>query len=252
MYARKFEHVLTSGDARELLSLSDSMRQNVMKSLVLLAKYRGCYGRWKEIKEAYQLKWSSSDEGLQVFNEIYGGKNNYKIMIEWLSDVCKKIPDNHAKILYFCTLTGLRADEAFQSIRLVQNDLTKYLNKDRLTLEHFQYPDLFIRRTKKAYISLMTEDILQLAREAPDCGYNAFRMLLRRNDLDMHMKYCRKIFSTYLRTKGIESELIDLLTGRRPKSVFARHYFRPDFDRGMKRIRKHLDRLQVQITAIER
>jgi intergrase/recombinase len=44
----------------------------------------------------------------------------------------------------------------------------------------------------------------------------------------MNMAYCRKIFATYLRNQGIEPETIDLLQGRIPKSVFDRHYFRPD------------------------
>ena len=43
------------------------------------------------------------------------------------------------------------------------------------------------------------------------------------------MSYCRKIFATHLRTNGIEQETIDFLQGRVPRSVFARHYFRPDF-----------------------
>jgi len=42
------------------------------------------------------------------------------------------------------------------------------------------------------------------------------------------MKYCRKIFGTYLRQNGIESEFIDVLQGRVPQSVFAKHYYRPD------------------------
>jgi intergrase/recombinase len=44
------------------------------------------------------------------------------------------------------------------------------------------------------------------------------------------MAYCRKIFATHLRTHGIEQEIIDLLQGRAPKSVFAKHYFRPNFN----------------------
>ena len=46
----------------------------------------------------------------------------------------------------------------------------------------------------------------------------------------MNMYYCRKIFATYLRNKGIEPELIDLLQGRLPKSIFLRHYYRPDIN----------------------
>ena len=39
------------------------------------------------------------------------------------------------------------------------------------------------------------------------------------------MKYCRKIFASHLRQLGIESEIVDLLQGCVPKTVFACHYF---------------------------
>jgi intergrase/recombinase len=61
-----------------------------------------------------------------------------------------------------------------------------------------------------------------------DC-LNALRLAIKRKELDMNMGYCRKIFATYLRTHAIQQEIIDLLQGRTPKSVFAKHYFRPDF-----------------------
>jgi intergrase/recombinase len=45
----------------------------------------------------------------------------------------------------------------------------------------------------------------------------------------MQLKYCRKIFASWLRQSGgIEAEIVDLLQGRVPKSVFTRHYFTPD------------------------
>jgi intergrase/recombinase len=63
------------------------------------------------------------------------------------------------------------------------------------------------------------------------------------------MSYCRKIFATYLRTKGVEQETIDLLQGRIPKSVFARHYFRPDFANIQNEIIKSLSILRKEIGA---
>lgn len=48
--------------------------------------------------------------------------------------------------------------------------------------------------------------------------------------LELHMAYCRKIYASWLRQSGIESEIVDLLQGRVPKSVFARHYFTPSLD----------------------
>ena len=62
-------------------------------------------------------------------------------------------------------------------------------------------------------------------------SYNALKLMLKRTDLDMNMYYCRKVFATYLRNEGIESEIIDLLQGRISSSVFVRHYYRPDMSK---------------------
>jgi intergrase/recombinase len=52
---------------------------------------------------------------------------------------------------------------------------------------------------------------------------------VRSKKLKMNMHYSRKIFSPYLRQDaGVESEIIDLLQGRTPNTVFTKHYFRPN------------------------
>jgi intergrase/recombinase len=51
------------------------------------------------------------------------------------------------------------------------------------------------------------------------------------------MRFCREIFASHLRQAGIESETVDLLQGRVPKSVFAWHYFTPSLDYRVKVIR---------------
>lgn len=56
------------------------------------------------------------------------------------------------------------------------------------------------------------------------------------------MNYCLKIFATYLRNNGIEQEIIDLLQGRIAKSIFVRHYYRPDF--------KIYDKVKILITQM--
>jgi intergrase/recombinase len=65
----------------------------------------------------------------------------------------------------------------------------------------------------------------------------------------MQMKYCRKIFASYLRqSAGVESEIVDLLQGRVPRTVFARHYFTPSLDyrakvlRALDKLRRDIDR----------
>lgn len=151
-------------------------------------------------------------------------------MISWLKDTCSKLSPHYINILLFNTLTGLRPDEACKAIQIIQKEEDNYVRKDLMILEHYKFPDIFIRRTKKAYISILTDQILELAKQAGNCGYNALRLAVKRKKLDMNMAYCRKIFATYLRTHGVEQEIIDLLQGRAPRSVFVKHYFKPDLD----------------------
>ena len=224
-YGRKYSHILTDGNAQELLTLSNHKRLMVMSALASLSKFIGCYDSWESIKKRYHLKWSYND-GLSFFNAITNG-DNLDSMLKWLKNTISKLPESDANILIYCTVTGLRPTEACQSIELIHTDLDNYLNKDSMMLEHFKYPQQFIRKTKHAFVSIVDDSIIELAKSASQRSYNSTRMLLRKQGIEMHMAYCRKIFATYLRNNGIQPEIIDLLQGRVPKSIFLRHYYRP-------------------------
>ena len=99
-----------------------------------------------------------------------------------------------------------------------------------MILGHVEYHEIFIRKTKKAYISIVNESIIQIVKDTKEkSSYNSMRCYFRRKRMSFNFNYCRKIFATYLRMQGIEQEVVDLLQGRLPKSIFLRYYFRPDF-----------------------
>ncbi len=241
LYAKKYYHILTFENASELLTLNNEKRNHVMKSLASLSKFLGCYDKWKQIRERYQLKWANGDS-FTSFNNIMDNSTNYSSMVTWLKNAYSKLPREYGNVLLYCTLTGLRPTEATESVLLIHDEIDNYINKESMTLEHFRYPEIFIRRTKKAYISIVTDTILDVARNSGSYSYNAIKMLMMRNNIDMNMSYCRKIFATYLRMNQVEVEIIDLLQGRIPKSVFARHYYRPDLTQ-LDKIRSLLDTL---------
>ena len=203
--------------------------------------------KWKDIKNRYQLRWTNPN-GLEVFNAIMiDSRENYSSMVSWLKDVCSKLPQSYSNILLYNAITGLRPDEACKSISLIHKEEHNYIKKDVMTLEHFKYPEIFIKRTKRAYISVVTDSILKLAKQSSVCGYNALRLAIKGRALDMNMSYCRKIFADSLRMNGIEQEIIDLLQGRTPKSVFVRHYFRPDCQ--YDKIRESINSLHRSLSA---
>lgn len=64
-----------------------------------------------------------------------------------------------------------------------------------------------------------------------DLNYSKIRLTFQRNNKKCYMSYCRKIYATFLRNEGIEPEVIDMLQGRIPNSIFVRHYYRQSMER---------------------
>jgi intergrase/recombinase len=137
-----------------------------------------------------------------------------------------------------------------ESVRLINDKeaFTKYYDPEQMTLSHFKWPQQFIRTTKKAYISFVTAEMLQIVQDLKNnvTTYSAIRHACYNRGLTCDMRFCRKIHASYLRQCGIESEIIDLLQGRVPKTVFARHYFTPSLDYRVK-VLQALDKLRRDI-----
>ena len=195
-YAKKYYNILINGNATDIQSVSHDKRLQIMKSLSVLSKFMGCYDKWKSIKERYQLKWSN-DDSIQIFQNLTNQENNYSSMLKWVKDTCSQVPADYSNILIYCTLTGLRPDEACQSIRLVKDKIHSYHDKDKMILKHFEFPDIFIRRTKHAYVSISNDLILKIANDSCCYSYNALRCYLKRKNITMNMNYCRKICYLY-------------------------------------------------------
>ncbi len=240
----KYHHILYEKDGSDLLSYSVGKRKHIMKALAAFSKYSGCYETWQMIRKQHQLKWTSVDS-FSGFNNIFKEDANFSKMVEWVREAMKKYP-RFTNIILFDVLTGLRATEAIESFNLLINPLSRaeYLSKDGKTLEHFRFPTVFLRRTKKAFISIMNENILNLttSSHAEVLNYDKIRLTFLRNSQKFYMSHCRKIFATYLRNEGVESELIDMLQGRIPNSIFVRHYYRPGLAK-FDEIRNKLEKL---------
>ena len=137
------------------------------------------------------------------------------------------------RIIKFALLTGLRPAEVVESVRLINASPElgmHYYNTEQRTLEHFRYPEIFIRNTKKAYISFVTPEIVKSVNNhllhIP--SHNAISRACNRRGLPCNMHLCRKVFASWLHKYGISAEIVDFLQGRVSTSVFSRHYLTPD------------------------
>jgi hypothetical protein len=258
-YAKRYCHILETHNAQDLLKVSNGCRVHTMRSLSSLSKFLGCYDTWMSIVKKYQLRWKNGDyNSLNTFKNIFGLEDNNKHslpnMINWIKATVKEMPKEYANILIFNTLTGLRPDEAYKAIHFIKNNEREYLDRERMLLLHYKYPDVFFRVTKKCYITVVNEDILQTVKDIPkhESYYNLLRRMFERLQRSMNMYYCRKVFATFLRNSGIEPEIIDLLQGRISSSVFVNHYYRPDInDMIASKIRPALDSLSKAIESVE-
>jgi hypothetical protein len=143
LYSKKYYHVLTEANAQELLTLSNDKRMHAMKALAALSKYFGCYDLWKSIIERYQLKWSNED-AVRVFQNITNADHDFSSMVKWLKDALTNLPQSYGNILLFNALTGLRPEEAIQSIKILHNKESDNYLKDNTVLEHYKYHYLSI------------------------------------------------------------------------------------------------------------
>ena len=57
-----------NGNATAIQFTSKDKKLQIMKSLAVLSKFMGCYDKWKNIKERYQLKWSN-ENSVDIFKK---------------------------------------------------------------------------------------------------------------------------------------------------------------------------------------
>lgn len=161
-YAKQYWYVLDSGDAQELFQLNREKRMHVLKSLANLAKYTGRYDQFLEIRKRYNLKWSNEDP-IQSFERFFNPDLNLDVTLQRIKEMIRLTPTSIGQIIKFCVLTGLRPSEAVESVKLINNpdELKTYYNPERQALEHFRFPSILIRQTKKAYISFVTPEMIE-------------------------------------------------------------------------------------------
>ena len=247
-YASRYFQVLQKGDASPILAIkSPAARHHAMEALSILSKHLGCYQRWRDVCSRYQLSWgSAAEDNLRYFTNYLNGHNNLDSMLDWLRQALNRLPTPVGNILLHNTLTGVRPSENLLCIKLVQTDYDNYANEELGILQHFRYSEFVCKKTKKAYLTVYDDSILQIALNCKVYNtWKAFRSKLKRCGMDtVHTKYCRAIYATWLRKSGIEQEVISLFQGRVPSTVFQASYLKTNVREDRERILKALYQLK--------
>ena len=255
---RRYSSVLETEDATMLLSLTGPQRRHAMEALTILSKIIGCYDKWQQIRRNYSLHWTNGNESLQALHRFFDTDLTLESMLQRVKEMMRALPVSMALVIRHALLTGLRPSEACQSVRLLNVSsgsrqcftAADYYNPEQQCLQHYKFPDIFLRATKKAYLSYITLDNLQpianLGTKTPSLA--AISSACKRRNVQISMNLTRKIFASYLRQRGIEPEIVDLLQGRVSQSVLTRHYLSPP-QHLKKKVLQAVDELRGEIES---
>jgi hypothetical protein len=253
-YAKRYHSALHDMDAQsELLTMSGNKRIHIMKALAALARFTGHVPAWQAIKQRYNLTWTTGTEKLDTFQRFFDDSKSLDSMLQWVRDALQILPAQMGDAIRWCTLTGLRPMESLQAIKLIRDPETfkTYYDADKQILQHFKFPELYLRRTKTTYITVLNDELLLLAKNMTiNPSYDMIRYACADiGGLPFHMAYCRKIYASWLRQSGIESEIVDLLQGRVGKSIFLRHYYRPGLAEYRDKVLTAVEKLREKIIS---
>jgi len=223
-------------------------KRHVLMALSNFAKFLGIYEEWKRMLRRYDVHWSDGNNSVDVFSILLNGKESVKEADNYLKEVKRKVDLETWRIVHFLALSGVRPTEALNCFNLVaKGELSKgYLDEELLILQHWRYPDIFIRGGKKLFITVLTERMLRDLREWESKArgvwyYEKLKRRLHKAGVRVNLYILRKAWATKMRTAGLEPELVDLCQGRMPPTTFVRSYFRPDLRRVIERVREILE-----------
>ena len=192
-YSKSFHKLLLSGDLSRLRLLSDEKRLHAMKVLSCFSKYLGIYSFFKDLVKSYDLKWSSGNSDLVIIRRLLRSRNDDDIR-DWISTVKRKVP-RLSTFIDFMVATGLRKNESLNSYNLIidlsrRNRLEEYYLDQ--TLEHFKFHQIFLRPTKKAFISFIHEEMIDNIVDSEKLTDSIINKLLQRRGIKLRFADIRE------------------------------------------------------------
>ena len=231
-----------NGNLREIDAIPVGVRNNAIKSLIVLSKFIGVHKEFTQRLDDYGVKISKQDV-FASFMRIYS--NNSTDLLKWYKEAFATLRAHEQILLGFLVSSGLRKEEAITSFNKILElnkigNLAQYYNEENSMLEHFRYKQLFLRSTKNVYVSIIPKSLIDEICNSQRVTYPAVLKRLRHNGLRCRLNELRDYFGTFMVRHGLIKEEVDLLQGRIPPSIFIRHYWSPSMrelkDRTLKAI----------------
>ena len=144
-YAKQFASVLQTGNAQSLLQLAPNKRIHVMKALASLSRFLGSYDVWLQIRQRYNLHWSTGNENLSTFQRFFDDSKTMDTMLQWVKNTLEVLPAQMGEAIKWSTLTGLRPAESLQAIRLINDPIAFKTVTSAKKSESLKMAEVFIQ-----------------------------------------------------------------------------------------------------------
>jgi len=232
--ARQYGHLLLKGDLSPLKTFSSYKRSHVLKALATLSKFLGLYREFRELREAYGIKWSKGTSDQIVIKRLLRA-NNEGDLLDRIRRVKKEIPQISSFIDLIAT-TGLRLVEALNAYNLIislakEGKLREYYEDS--ILKHYEYPEIFIRKTKKVFISIVPDSVIKGILKAEKLTYDIIKKRIQRRRIELRFSDLREYWASKM-VKYLKQPEIDFLMGHTSANVFMANYFNPVWIKDLK------------------
>jgi len=199
-----------------------------MKALSSLAKFIGQYQDWLSLVKNYGLKWSARNGDDVIIARLCKTSNASEIY-EWVKNLKSVFPE-FRDFIDLLSISGMRFTETVLSYNLIvkmskKEKLHEYYDAQKGILEHYRFKEVFLRRTKKVFISFAPRELIERISENKILTEDAIRNKVKRRGIPRRFSDTRELFGT-LATKYLTDTETDFLQGR-VSTVFLKHYFNP-------------------------
>ena len=230
-YSRKYAHCLLNRDLSELLMIRKTKRTNIVKALANLAKFVGLHDEFLKMMHRHDLEWGGKSNEELVIERLTKIQDPNEVF-EWIKQV-KQVRIELSDFMDFMAVTGLRLVEAIASYNLIiklakEGKLNEYYNEEKEALEHFRFKEIFLRKSKKAFVSFVPKQFVEriaLNDPLPDSRH-AIQMRVKKAGLKLRFSDIREAHGTFM-TKYLKESEINFIHGRVTTNIFMANYFNP-------------------------
>ena len=252
-YCKRFSHCLLSRNLKEIQEQRVTLRSNVVKSLSSLSKFLGIYEEYKALMKTYGINWQGKSADDLMIDRLTKTQDPGEVFA-WIREVKQKIPEL-TEFMDFIAVTGLRLQEAISSFNLVRELSQKGKLGDYYKagmLEHFRFKEIFIRKSKKAFVSYVPEELIARIQDADKLGSKfSIQLKVKRHGIDkIRFADVRENHASFM-TKYLKPQEIDFLHGRIGTSVFMQNYYNPSIVEDLKaRAFQGIAEIQTKISEL--